>query len=90
MVAGIAANRPMAVAISASAMPGATTARLAEPARPMPSKALMMPTTVPKSPMKGAALPVVARNDKPRSRRSPSRLRRPADVPREHYEVGAR
>jgi hypothetical protein len=74
MVAGMAANRPTAVAISASAMPGATTARLADPARPMPSKALMMPTTVPNSPMKGAALPVVARKEKPRSRRSPSRL----------------
>ena len=73
MVAGIAANRPMAVAISASAIPGATTARLAEPARPMPWKALMIPITVPKRPMNGAALPVVARKESPRSRRSPSR-----------------
>jgi hypothetical protein len=60
------------VAIKASAIPGATTARLALPARPIPSKALMMPTTVPKSPMYTVALAVVARNDMPRSSRSPS------------------
>ena len=69
----MAANRPTAVAISASAMPGATTARLAEPARPMLWKASMMPITVPKRPMKGAELPVVARKESPRSRRSASR-----------------
>ncbi len=57
----MAAPKPAAVAISASEMPGATTARLAEPCWPMPWKALMMPTMVPKSPMKGAALAVVAR-----------------------------
>ena len=61
------------MAISASARPGATTARLAEPVCPMPWKALMMPITVPNRPMNGAALPVVARKESPFSRRSPSR-----------------
>ena len=61
MTAGIAAPRPAAVAMSASEMPGATTARLAEPCWPMPWKAAMMPQTVPKRPMKGVALAVVAR-----------------------------
>ena len=64
MTAGIAAPRPNAVAINASEMPGATTAREADPCWPMPWKAAMMPHTVPKSPMKGAALAVVARNGK--------------------------
>ena len=73
IVAGIAAKSPAALAINASAMPGATTARLAFPARPMPSKALMIPTTVPNRPMYTVALAVVARNDMPRSSRSPSR-----------------
>src|SRR5207245_649716 len=62
MTAGIAAPRPAAVAISASEMPGATTARLAEPCWPMPWNAAMMPQTVPKSPMNGAALAVVAKD----------------------------
>src|SRR3990170_1823179 len=56
MTAGIAAPSPAAVAISASEMPGATTARLAGPCCPMPWKALMMPVIVPKRPVKGAAL----------------------------------
>ena len=72
MVAGIAARRPTAVAISASAMPGATTARLALPACAMPWKDWMMPITVPKRPMKGAELPVVARKGSPRSSRAVS------------------
>ena len=61
MTAGMAAPRPAAVAMSASEMPGATTARLAEPCCPMPWKAAMTPHTVPKRPMKGAELAVVAR-----------------------------
>src|SRR5215813_14047385 len=50
----MAATRPMAVANRASAMPGATTARLVfcEPA--MAEKLFMMPQTVPNSPIKGA------------------------------------
>ena len=59
--AGIAAKRPIAVVIRASEMPGATTARLAEPMRPMSPNASMMPHTVPKRPMKGVTLAVVAR-----------------------------
>ena len=62
MTAGIAAPRPAAVAIRASEMPGATTARLAEPWAPMPWKAAMTPHTVPNRPMNGVALAVVARN----------------------------
>src|SRR5258708_33011755 len=54
MRAGIAAKRPAAVVTRASAMPGATARRLAEPEVPRPEKASMMPQTVPKRPMKGA------------------------------------
>ena len=57
------------MAISASAIPGATTARLALPAAPISENALMMPMTVPNSPMKGVALPVVARKGSRASRR---------------------
>src|SRR3954470_2826050 len=60
--AGIAATRPIAVAMSASAMPGATVATDADFMAPMARKEFMMPHTVPKRPMKGAAEPVVARN----------------------------
>ena len=70
----MAAASPAAVVMSASEMPGATTARLAEPVRPISSNAFMIPTTVPNRPMNGAALPVVARNENPRSSRRPSRL----------------
>ena len=59
MTAGIAARRPIAVATSASAMPGATVARLAAPFDPMLRNEFMMPHTVPKRPMNGAALAVV-------------------------------
>ena len=55
--------------IRASEMPGATTARFAEPMRPMSPKASMMPQTVPKSPMKGVTLAVVARKLRRRSSR---------------------
>ena len=55
--------------ISASEMPGATTARLAEPAMPMSRNAFMMPHTVPNSPTNGVTLAVVARNVTRRSRR---------------------
>ena len=65
----MAATRPMAVVMRASEMPGATTARLAEPMRPMSPKAFMMPHTVPKRPMKGVTLAVVARKLSRRSSR---------------------
>ena len=58
----MAAKRPAAVAMSASAMPGATTARSVEPWAPMFEKADMMPQTVPNRPMNGVMLAVVARN----------------------------
>jgi len=57
----MAATRPTAVAIRASAIPGATIAREAEPADPMPWKELIIPQTVPKRPIKGEVEPVVAR-----------------------------
>lgn len=57
----MAANSPMAVAMSASAMPGATTDRSVDPCAPMFENAVMMPHTVPKSPMNGVMLAVVAR-----------------------------
>src|SRR6266568_5111736 len=50
ITAGIAATRPKAVASSASAMPGATTARLVVCDFEMPIKLFMMPQTVPNSP----------------------------------------
>ena len=50
MTAGIAANRPMAVATSASAMPGATCASVAWPTFASPRNAFMIPHTVPNSP----------------------------------------
>ena len=61
MTAGMAAARPTAVAISDSAIPGATIAREAEPADPMPWNEFMIPQTVPNSPIKGVVEPVVAR-----------------------------
>ena len=53
MTAGMAANRPMAVANSASAMPGATTASEVLLAPAMAVKLRMMPQTVPNRPTKG-------------------------------------
>src|ERR1700750_1306916 len=56
----MAAIRPSAVASSASAIPGATTARLVVCASEMPIKEFMMPHTVPNNPTKGAVAPMVA------------------------------
>src|SRR5471032_3636501 len=58
--AGIAATRPSAVASRASAMPGATTARLVVWVLAMPMKLFMMPHTVPNRPTNGAVEPMVA------------------------------
>ena len=57
----MATAKPAAVAIRASEIPGATTARLAEPLSPIPRKEFMIPQTVPNKPIKGVVLPVVAR-----------------------------
>src|SRR3989304_5864663 len=53
MTDGIAAASPAAVAISASAIPGATVASGALPGCAMPEKAFMTPHTVPNNPMEG-------------------------------------
>src|ERR1700761_1918659 len=66
ITAGIAATRPIAVASSASAMPGATTARLVVCDSEMPMKAFMMPHTVPNRPTNGDVAPIVARMPGPR------------------------
>src|ERR1700683_1753175 len=57
----MAANRPMAVATSASEIPGATMASVACCTLPSEEKALMIPHTVPNSPTYGLVLPTVAR-----------------------------
>src|SRR6516164_6399135 len=56
----MAATRPAAVASKASAMPGATTARLLVLLFAIEMKLFMMPQTVPKRPTKGAVVPMVA------------------------------
>ncbi len=63
--AGIATKRPSAVVTSASAIPVDTAAMPPEPVRAMPLNALMMPMTVPKRPMNGAVVPIVARPESP-------------------------
>src|SRR6185436_4170217 len=62
----------MAVAISASAMPGATMASVACCTPPSATKALMMPHTVPNRPTYGLVEPMVARLASPSSMRSSS------------------
>src|SRR5205814_992234 len=62
MTAGMAASRPSAVANRASAMPGATTARLVFLDAAIAWKLVMMPHTVPNRPMHGAVEPTVARS----------------------------
>ncbi len=57
----MATASPTIVAIRASAMPGATTARVADPLTPMLAKASMIPQTVPNSPKNGLIFPVVAK-----------------------------
>ena len=61
MTATIATPRPNAVATKASDMPAATTANPPVPAIAILSKDLMIPTTVPSRPMKGALLATVPR-----------------------------
>src|SRR5262249_27996658 len=59
--AGIAAKRPIAVATSASAMPGATCASVACATLERLRKACIIPHTVPKRPTYGLTEPVEAR-----------------------------
>ena len=66
---GMATKIPRAVATRASEMAGATTERSAEPMFPIAVNALMIPTTVPKTPRKGAIFEVVARTESNVSRR---------------------
>ncbi len=56
----------MAVVTSASEMPPATAPRPVDFSVEMPLNALMMPTTVPNSPTKGAVDPMVAKPETPR------------------------
>ena len=63
--AGIATKMPKAVETRASAIPPETTLIPPDPVAAMLRKALMIPTTVPNSPMKGAVEPIVARNPRP-------------------------
>src|SRR5690606_3196360 len=71
--AGIAANRPIAVAISASEMPGATLAMVASLTLARPWNEIMMPHTVPNRPTYGLIEPTLARNSRLRSSPSSSR-----------------
>src|SRR6195952_4570572 len=73
MVAGMAAIRPIAVANSASAMPGATTASEVFFDAAIDWKLDMMPQTVPNKPTNGPAEPTVANTSSRRSSRSTSR-----------------
>ena len=70
----MATKRPMAVATSASEMPVMTEVVLEDCAASEP-KAWMMPSTVPKSPIKGALEPKVASVVSPFSSRARSRVR---------------
>ena len=53
MTAGIATAKPATVVVSASAMPGATAAMLADPCDVIPMKEFITPTTVPMRPRRG-------------------------------------
>ena len=64
----MAAIRPTAVASSASAIPGATTARLVFCEIAICSKLCLIPQTVPNRPMNGAVDPTVARKLSPEFR----------------------
>src|SRR5712671_6197329 len=62
----MAAASPKAVASRASAIPGATTARLVVCDFEMPMKLFMMPHTVPNRPTNGEVAPIVANKPVPR------------------------
>ena len=61
--AGIAANNPKAVAKSASAIPGATIAKLVFLETAIDWNEFIIPHTVPNKPIKGAVEPTVAKNE---------------------------
>ena len=63
--AGMATKRPRAVVTSASAMPVETAAIPPDPVMAIPRNALIIPMTVPKRPMNGAVVPMVARPERP-------------------------
>ena len=65
ITAGIAANNPKAVANSASAIPGATIARLVFLEIAIDWKEFIIPQTVPNNPINGAVEPTVAKKVKP-------------------------
>ena len=60
--AGIAASRPKAVANNASAIPGATIAKLVFLDIAIDWKEFIIPQTVPNKPINGAVDPTVAKN----------------------------
>ena len=62
---GIATNNPSAVTNKASAIPGATTAKLVFCAMAIAWKLFIIPQTVPNKPIKGATDPDEAKKDKP-------------------------
>ena len=61
ITAGIAATKPNAVAKRASAIPGATVARLVSLEMPIAENVFIIPHTVPKRPKKGETEPVDAK-----------------------------
>ena len=61
ITAGIAANNPSAVANKASAIPGATTARLVFFEIAIDWNEFIIPQTVPNNPMNGEVEPIVAK-----------------------------
>ena len=61
ITAGIAANKPNAVAINASEIPGATAFMVAWDASDSPKNAFTIPITVPNNPMYGLTEPTFAR-----------------------------
>ena len=68
----MAANKPIAVAIKASAIPGATTAKVACCILPKDINEFIMPHTVPNKPTYGLVEPTVAKNARFCSRSSTS------------------
>src|SRR4051794_26973662 len=70
--AGIAANSPAAVLMSASLIPGATDVIDVVAVAPIVAKASMIPHTVPNKPMNGDAAAVVARKGRYRDSRAAS------------------
>ena len=61
--AGIAANSPRAVANNASAIPGATIAKLVFLETAIDWNEFIIPQTVPNKPINGAVEPTVAKNE---------------------------